>query len=90
MKNVSKAEETGVPKMKQSMKLSEILQSSMVNDNTVICIAKPIGDTGMEFRRKGFWYTDDIVGMSDCEVTKLTYIRDKNRIYMDVEDAEEC
>lgn len=67
------------------MKVSEILQSSMVNDNTALYISKPIGDTGMDIRRKGYWYTDDIVSFAETEITKLTYISKENKIYMEVE-----
>lgn len=70
------------------MKVSEILQSNMVNDNTVLYISKPIGDTGMDIRRKGYWYTDDIASFAESKITKLTYIASENKIYLEVKEVD--
>lgn len=65
------------------MKVSEILQSSMINDNTVIYISKPMPFGDLSF--KGHWYEDRIMDFAEDEITKLTYIRKENKVYMEVE-----
>lgn len=67
------------------MKVSDILQTEMCNDNTIICIDKPAGPGNIGSHFKGNWYQDFILDYADDEITKLTYIKADNKIYMEVE-----
>lgn len=69
------------------MKVSEILESGMVNDNTVICITLT-GDGLPDANFKGGWYTDNIMGCADATITKLTYIGSENKIYIEAREEE--
>lgn len=69
--------------METTMKVSEVLQSGMVNDNTIICISKPLAVGYRTF--KGFWYEDSIMEFAEDTVSKLSYIKAENKIYMEVE-----
>ncbi len=73
--------------METKIKVGDILQSSMVNDNTVVCISKPLGIPDHYLHRKGHWYEDWCLGFGDDVVTKLTYIRDENKVYLEVKEA---
>lgn len=64
------------------MKVSEILKSDMTNDNTIICIDQPISGGNVSFR--GHWYEDRILDFAEDEITKLTYIKEENKVYMEV------
>ena len=70
--------------MKTSLKVSEILQSGMVNDDTLVYIDKPSGATSISRKFKGNWYQDYIMDFAEDEITKLTYIQKENKIYMEV------
>ena len=70
------------------MKVSEILESGMVNDNTVICIDLTTEDGLPNFNFKGGWYTDNIMGCADAVITKLTYIKAENKIYIEAREEE--
>ena len=69
--------------METYLKVTEVLQSSMVNDNTVICISKPLVVGYRTF--KGHWYEDSIMEFAKDTVNKLSYIKAENKIYMEVE-----
>lgn len=66
------------------MKLSEILQSGMVNDNTTIYVSKPLCIKGHFFKQTGKWYQDQVLDFQNDEITKLTYIQKENKIYVEV------
>ena len=66
------------------MKVSEILQSDMCNDNTEIYIDKPAGPANVASRFHGNWYQDRCLDYADDVVVRLIYDRDINKISMEV------
>lgn len=68
------------------MKVSEILQSPMVNDFTMIHISK---QTSLNHYKEFFgnWYADQVMDYADNEIMKLEYLENENKIRMEVKES---
>ena len=69
------------------MTLEQLIETDMVKDDTTIIVSKPLTTYGMELTRRGNWYQDQILDFSDSTISKLTYIKAENKIYIELEDA---
>lgn len=70
------------------MTIEQLIQTDLIRDDTTVVISKPLSIPGQYLTQKGNWYQDQILDFSDCVISKLTYIRAENKVYVEVGDPD--